>query len=695
MLAVNIKNVSFSYRNHTESIPILNNINLEIKVGEFVAIQGPSGSGKSTLLYLLGCLLKPESGLIEILSQDIASKSSEDLALLRNRHLGFVFQHFHLLPRATVLNNILLPAQYSKAHQQERSDGMIDFTHRAEMLAHSVGLQERLDFLPNQLSGGQQQRVAIARALMNDPAIILADEPTGSLDSKTSKQIIDLLRQLHRESHKTVIVITHDNEVAAQCDRIIRIKDGAISEPTIGNPTIGKPKQEENSKGKNEARGKPVVKRRKSLDAVFLYFPVFIKSILFQWPSALANLRRNQARTILTMLGISVGVASVLAMLTLGQYTKKKILSGYAEMGVNTLVFRGYPNWDQKATDPSSVVFQFFNWERDLEPLKRIFPQIELMSPQLSGWNTTLNFSGLSIENDVRLMGVNENSLAITKRKLILGRNFNSRDVEYKNPVCILGYEVAKKLFSHVPALGQVMRVTLGDSSFGCHVIGVLDTMTSNKEWAKPNLQVYLPFTFFQAMSGEWWASQIKEVLIQLNVESDIEKTGKGIKTFFQQKYGSSGDFRVDSDSILLAQMKRFLGLFTVLLGSIAFITLSVGGIGITNMMLVSVSERFREIGLRKAIGATDFSIRMQFLTESLVLCIVAGFIGLLAGFLAYHGAIAGASKFVNKLSFEWTIDGLALFISTISIFGVGILSGLFPALKAEKLQVVEALRSE
>jgi len=690
MLAVNIKNVSFSYRNQTEYIPILNNINLEIKRGEFVAIQGPSGSGKSTLLYLLGCLLKPDSGTIEIMGQDIASESSDDLAQLRNRHLGFIFQHFHLLPRATVLNNILLPVQYSNSDHQEKNYGTSDFNHRAEMLARSVGLQERLDFLPNQLSGGQQQRVAIARALMNDPAIILADEPTGSLDSKTSKQIIDLLRQLHRESNKTIIVITHDNEVAAQCDRIIRIKDGSVNEPTINNS-----RREGNSHSKSDSKNKHIENPGKPPKAAVLDFLLIIKNILNHWPSALVNLRRNQARTILTMLGISVGVASVLAMLTLGQYTKNKILSGYAEMGVNTLVFRGYPNWDQKATDPSSMVFQFFNWERDLEPLKRIFPQIELMSPQLSGWNTTLNFGGLSIDNDVRLMGVNENSLAIARRKLILGRNFNSRDVEYKNPVCILGYEIAKKLFSHVPALGQVMRVTLGDSSFGCHVIGVLDSMTSNKEWAKPNLQVYLPFTFFQAISGEWWASQIKEVLIQLNVDSDIEKTGKGIKAFFQQKYGASGDFRVDSDSILLAQMKRFLGLFTILLGSIAFITLTVGGIGITNMMLVSVSERFREIGLRKAIGATDFSIRMQFLTESLVLCTLAGFIGLVAGFLAYHGAIAGASKFVNKLSFEWTIDGLAFFISIISIFGVGILSGLFPALKAEKLQVIEALRSE
>lgn len=206
---------------------------------------------------------------------------------------------------------------------------------------------------------------------------------------------------------------------------------------------------------------------------------------------------------------------------------------------------------------------------------------------------------------------------------------------------------------------------------------------------------MYLPFTFFQSISGDWWASQIREVLIQVEADGDIEKTGKGIKAFFSQKYGPSGRFRVDSDSILLAQMKRFLGLFTILLASIAFITLTVGGIGITNMMLVSVSERFREIGLRKAIGATDSSIRLQFLTESMVLCFAAGVIGLIFGFLGYHGAIIAAAQFVKKMSFEWTVDGLAFFVSIISIFGVGILSGLFPALKAEKLQVIEALRSE
>jgi ABC-type antimicrobial peptide transport system permease subunit len=261
--------------------------------------------------------------------------------------------------------------------------------------------------------------------------------------------------------------------------------------------------------------------------------------------------------------------------------------------------------------------------------------------------------------------------------------------------VCIIGYEIAQRLFSTMYPIGQVLKASQNNTFFGCRVIGVFAETSSNKEYIKPNLQVHLPFTYYQGAIADLWSSQIDTVMIQLSPGADVEKTSKGLRSFFEKKYGKSGRFRVDSDSLLLAQMNRFLILFTVLLSFIAFVTLTVGGIGITNMMLVSVSERFREIGLRKALGATNQVVLTQFLVESIAVCAIAGFVGLVLGFAGYQSAIWATTKFIDKFKFEWIIDWFAFSLSVFSIFAVGLLSGIFPALKAEKLQVIEALRSE
>ncbi|MBI2521135.1 MAG: ATP-binding cassette domain-containing protein [Bdellovibrio sp.] len=675
MNAVEVEHLHYSYINDETATLILKDLSMAIKIGELVAIQGPSGSGKSTLLYLLGLLSAPTEGTIRILGQDISELNEDELAHQRNKNIGFIFQQFHLLPKASVIENILLPTQYNPDKFTKEKN-----LSKAREYAEFAGLGNRLHYHPNQLSGGQQQRVAVCRALMADPKIILADEPTGNLDSTSAEQILGLLQNLNRDFKKTIIIITHDNDVAKKCDRIIRIKDGSIAEST-NDLSIPNPKM--------------AARARKKQSIENSTFKSFLRAAQESFPAAIRNLGRNKTRTALTMIGISVGIAAVLAMITLGQFTKAKILSGYAELGVNTMVFYGYPNWDQKATDIVPVPFRFFDWEGELVSLKKIFPEIKRMSPILMGWDGAVNYGGRSIEQDIRIFGSSEDALLMSRRKLVLGRNFSHIEIEQKSGVCIVGYEIAARLFSDSRPIGQVLRVSQGDNSFGCRVIGVLATATSNKEYMKPNLQIYLPFTFYQALAGDWWSSQIKEVMIQVEISSDIEKVGKGIRRFFEQRYGPSGRFRVDSDSVLIAQMRRFLTLFTVLLSSIAFVTLAVGGIGITNMMLVSVSERFREIGLRKTLGATKREIRTQFLIESVIVCALAGIIGLVLGFFGYHLAIWIAVKFVNKIQFEWTVDWFALLLSLLSIFAVGILSGIFPAIKAERLQVIEALRSE
>ncbi len=663
---IHARDLYFSYRSDSRETPVLQGCSFDVYPGEFVAIQGPSGSGKSTLLYLLGCMNPIQKGCLSILGVDITRLNPQQMAYFRNAEIGFIFQQFHLLAKATVLDNILLPVKYPI----EKARDLEAYQNQATDLIRRLGLEGRETFLPQQLSGGQQQRVAIARALIHQAPLILADEPTGNLDSKNSAAVMEELRALQRQG-KTVVIITHDKDIAAQADRSIFMHDGRVV----------------NSDLKPDAT--PEVSQ-KNLRLPLLGFFQYLKVLPFAWE----NIFRNKTRSLLTMMGISIGVAAVLAMLTLGQFTKEKILSSYADLGVNTVNFYGYPNWSQRAVDRFGMSFNGFSVEKDLLPLKGIFPQISKVTPLLRSWNTIFSYGGKSIEQDGRVVGLNEQAFSITRKKIAKGTDFDEFHIDHKSPVCIIGSEVAEQLFALVEPLGEILKVNDDEKSYGCRIIGVAAKQSTRSEWRKPNLEVYIPYTYFQAASS-WWSSQIRDVIFELKDGSPVEKTGRGIAAFFDRKYGASARFRVDSDSILIAQMTRFLNIFSGFLAAIAFISLAVGGVGIANMMLVSVTERFREIGLRKALGATDPSIRMQFLLESILLCAFAGVIGLIFGFTAYQIIIWGASKLIAKLQFEWVFNLNAFLFSTLSILAVGVLSGLIPAVKAEKLSPIDALRSE
>lgn len=665
----------FSYRGEAGVIPIIRGIDLQIHRGEMTALCGPSGSGKSTLLYLLSGLLKNDSGQVHFDGHHLNTLSSSELSILRNQHIGFVFQQFHLLPKLNVLENILLPATYAHHLPQK------DMKARARELAGKVGLQDRLDHLPSQLSGGQQQRVSIARALLMKPSLILADEPTGNLDSQTSGEILEIFRELIREG-TTVVLITHDQEVAKKCDREIFFRDGKIQEEH-------RYQQSQSVQKKSPPQEKFSTEKKESF---FGNIWLFIQSYLdFQ----ILRSGQNRGRTILTMVGVIVGVAAVLVMLTMGRFAKDQILNSYAEIGVNTVVFDGYQNWRLKTTEKVPAAFREFQWEQDLKPLFKIFPFIQAMSPILDTSTSGLSYSGQTLNEESTLSGVNEWALPIINRKVILGSGISYFHIENRSPVCLVGIQIIQKLFRNRAPIGETLNLVMNEDGAACQIIGVLEPRSSSQSRRHPDMEIYMPYTTLQTMITNSWQRRVQRVYMRVHPSAPMDKFAQILPKYFEQKYGKSGNFFVNSNSQLIAQMQKFLTIFTWLLASVAMVTLAVGGMGITNMMLVSVNERFREIGIRKAVGATNASIRKQFLRESITVCLAAGVLGIIAGFVFYEGALWFASKLTDKIAFQWLFDPFAFALSLVSILAVGIFSGLFPAIKAEKLQVIEALRSE
>ena len=409
----------------------------------------------------------------------------------------------------------------------------------------------------------------------------------------------------------------------------------------------------------------------------------------------MGELRRNRSRSILTLLGIMFGVAAVSSMISLGEFTKRNVLKSYQEMGVNTFGLTGWPDF-RADTKGKSAVFEGFQRDADIRPLFDIFPDIERWSPIFnSNMGATLVFGGRYIDG-ASMWGINENGLDLMQRELAIGKNFHPLQVDESRSVCIVGSEVQRELFGAVPPLHQWLMVRYDERFFNCQVIGVLKPVgTGGADAESKNKGIYLPDGFFVNQMTFWWDATLHSFLLEAKSGANIERLSRAVLNFFNNKYGKTGMFTEANNALLIVQMRKFLTLFSVLLLFVATLALVVGCIGVSNMMTVSVSERISEFGVRKAVGATNESLRTQILCESTILCFFAGAAGVLMGFFFQQVAIYAASKLFPKLPYTWEFNPWAVALAVAATFVSGYFSGLSAAEKVEELSVAEVLRAE
>ncbi len=628
----------------------LRGIDLKIYPGEFLAIVGQSGSGKSTLMNLLGCLDRPTSGTYLFAGRDIKSFDADGLAWLRREAFGFVFQSYNLLSTATAEENVEVPAIYAGLSHRERR-------HRGEALLSSLGLGDRLDHRPSQLSGGQQQRVSIARAMMNGGKVILADEPTGALDSQSGVEVMALLEDLAREGH-TVILITHDKEVAEHADRVIEFKDGEIVSDT------------------GPAKGVIDSSNNKKLRDLFLSRKLAspLAGIGEAIRMALRSLKANVFRTILTLLGIVIGVASVVAMLAIGEGARQDIVDQISQIGTNRLTLQPARVPGQRRSLPSTLTID------DADAITEQLPNVLGAMPELQG-NYTVRYQRQDYSTQVT--AVTENMPELSNWDLSRGIFFNREDSDRYTPVAVLGSTVASEIFpGNSDPLGEYILI----KNIPFLVIGVLTSKggSSGFNGGDQDDAVFVPFnTGALRLMGQ---TNARSISVYVEDVDDIEATEQNLVQFMVARHGSE-DFRIFNAAQLIETISASQDTFTILLGSVAAISLLVGGIGVMNIMLVSVTERTREIGIRMATGARQTDIMSQFLSEAIVVSGVGGVIGVLTGVAVGYILIA------FEVSIRFT--SLPMILAFCCATATGLVFGFAPARKAAQLDPVVALANE
>ncbi len=654
---IKLKNISKTYQMGQVLVKAIDNVSLQISPGEFVAIMGPSGSGKSTLMHMIGLLDKPDRGEYYLCDQPIRKLSDEQLAIMRNSFMGFIFQQFHLLPRVSALENVELPLIYAgKKNLKERAKEKID----------EVGLKDRMLHHPNELSGGQQQRVAIARALVNEPLVILADEPTGNLDSKSQEEILSLLEELNRKG-KTVIVVTHENEIAVRAKRVISMRDGHI----ISDKSS---KDFKASLSDKVAQDVCSVVSSASHKVGRAEFGDFLRQAVFA-------MFLHKVRSFLSILGILIGVAAVIAMLALGEGAKESIEQQLTSLGSNLLVVRpGSSQFHGVALETGTVTRFTF---QDVEAIRKIGEEVKRISASVSG-RVQLVYEDKNWNTQVE--GVDVDYAEMRASVPAIGRFFDDSEVSMREKVVILGTTVARELFGDSNPIGETIKINL----INFRVIGVLPSKGA-AGFHDQDDTVLVPVTtaMYRLLGKEY----IDTIYVEAQNAEALDSLTESITKLLIKEHHLNNKDAEDSFQIRnMADIKNTLEATTrtmsMLLGSIAAISLLVGGIGIMNIMLVSVTERTREIGLRKALGANNRDIMTQFLIEAILMSFLGGIGGIVFG---------TAISILITFFAGWTvrISAFSVILATIFSLIVGVIFGLWPAKQASRLDPIEALRYE
>ncbi|MFZ2159919.1 MAG: ABC transporter permease [Bradyrhizobium sp.] len=700
---IRIEGVSRTYHVGDIDVHALRDVSLTVERGEFIAIMGASGSGTSTLMSILGCLDRPSGGHYWFEGIDVAQLAEPDLAGLRSERLGFVFQSFNLLPRTSAIDNVALPLLYAMSAQ---GHARVRF-ERARTVLDQLGLRDRERNTPGQLSGGQQQRVAIARALINRPSLLLADEPTGNLDTRNSHEIMQTLSSLNREQGVTIIVVTHESDVAAFADRVLTMRDGQIiSDVKKARPVT--------AAGPEGAAGSAAVKP--PLPSPAAAPPSFAGSSGASWPfawmvmtAAAEAIWRNKMRSALTMLGVFIGVAALIVMVSVGQGANEAVRKEIARLGTNLVVIvpgaatrggarGGFGSASTLTVADVRAILQEATAVGEVGYLIRQSGQIRFAS---QNWTTGIQ-------------GVSFNYPPMTNWRIASGRAITAEDERSAGLVVILGETVRRELFgasqNPIGALVQVKGVSLrvigvleskGQTSFGQDqddLIMVPFTTAERKiiGVAAPSQQTPIswiyptppnPYGLQPRLTG--FVNQIYVQAVDQNaIQAAINQSTDILARRHRVRPGTPNDFSVRNLSQIAETAEGSSRIMALLLAAVASISLVVGGIGIMNILLVSVTERTREIGLRMAIGARRLHVLLQFLAEAVFISVSGGIVGIVIG-AALSVAVSAITGWPAPISIT-AIAGGFLFSAAVGIF-----FGYYPARKAARLDPIEALRYE